>query len=356
MNTINLWNQLESILKKHKNLETILDKKWFSKKIAFECLECLISLDELKDYYIELKDINLSFEERFNDKEINGLIVKVRNLLTECILDRIVFTPEYLIHDFKIIKFEEKKFVFIENPFSKKNLRLKIHLYITALNYFPVKKIAFEIETFRDKCINNNYFLKKELDLLLDKYSYYTSLIRMIMFNQLKIENWCMYFELYSNSHFDVPFADIDLMDIEDIEDIEYIGNSYFYKDKIKNMRVLYKLSSNITLNLLREIDIYPDARTLNSLKDNIFVKLYCLSTQFYNFLLDYNLFHMHYFKSSVVSHEHKYWRDIEDKPKIIFEEVDIKKLSLETYNPATYYNFFPKIFEDVNNNGENGN
>lgn len=349
MNTINLWNQLESILKKYKYLETILDKKGFSKKIAFECLECLISLDELEDYYIELKDINLSFEEKFNDKEVNGLIVKVRNLLTECILDRTVFTPEYLIHDFKIIEFEKKNFVFIENPFSKKILRLKTHLYITALNYFPVKKIAFEIKIFRDKCINNNYFLKKELDLLLDKYSYYTSLIRMIMFNQLKIENWCMYLEVYNISYFNIPYADMDLIDIE---------NYYSYKDRIKNMRVLYKLSNDITLNLLREIDIYPDAKTLDNLKNNIFIKLYCLSTEFYNFLLSYNFNYIHYLKSSVLSHETKYWRDIEDKPKIIFleGEVDFKTLSRETYNPVTYYNFFPKIFEDVKNSGEKGN
>ena len=49
-----------------------------------------MSLDNLEYYYLGLNEMNITFEERFNDKEVNELIFNVRNLLTECILDKTI--------------------------------------------------------------------------------------------------------------------------------------------------------------------------------------------------------------------------------------------------------------------------
>ena len=90
MNINNLMKELEVILNKYKYLGSVLEEKKFSKKIAFECIECLMSLDNLEYYYLDLNEMNITFEERFNDKEVNELIFNVRNLLTECILDKTI--------------------------------------------------------------------------------------------------------------------------------------------------------------------------------------------------------------------------------------------------------------------------
>ena len=153
MNTINLWNQLESILKKHKNLETILDKKWFSKKIAFECLECLISLDELKDYYIELKDINLSFEERKGTEFLFDALRKSFNSDIICSMidekskdSNIVFLTGF-----------GKIFPIVRGHMVLNNLQKTLGFSRKLILFFPGKYTDLGLSTF-GKFEDNNYY------------------------------------------------------------------------------------------------------------------------------------------------------------------------------------------------------
>lgn len=328
MNVNNLWKSLQSILDKYRYLENVLKEKKFSKKIAFECIECLMSLDNLEYYYLGLNEMNITFEERFNDKEVNELIFNVRNLLTECILDKTIFSPEDLIQSFKILDFYGKDFLFIENPFTQRRLKLKIHLYVFGLHYFPVKKIYKEIDNFRDECISK-YFLKEELKDLLDKFSHYLSLIEMMICNQLHIEE-----NAYGSK----------------LTEYELETNDEIEKTRLYKFHILYQLTNNINVELLNKIGVSPSNKLLNDLQSNITYKLYLLS---YNLEFALDEYDWYSFKGSlsVISHSPSYWRDFNDKPRLV--EFDIRNfddslfLDMEKYEPDTLYSFTPRIFDD---------